>query len=192
MAPPLRRSRSTRTRAADSIMWNVLVRAGNDWLRHRDARLGSALAYYSVFSLGPLLLIVVSVAGLFFGREAVGSALNTQLRELLGPAGSQAVDAMLQGAGSQIGGSFAVVVGILLLMFAALGVVLQLKDALNTIWETRSRNTAVFGNICGPILYPSRAYLDWVSCSQSRLSSTQRFPACRRGSEPVRPFCGRS
>jgi membrane protein len=50
-------------------MWSVLIAAASDWLRHRDARLGAALAYYSVFSLGPLLLIVVSVAGLFFGTD---------------------------------------------------------------------------------------------------------------------------
>jgi membrane protein len=117
-------------------MWNVLVRAGNDWARHRDARLGAALAYYSVFSLGPLLLIVVSFAGLFFGREAVATALNDQLRTLLGPAGSQAVEAMLKGAGSQVGGTISAIVGVILLLVAALGVVVQLKDALNTIWET--------------------------------------------------------
>jgi len=92
-------------------MWSVLVTAANDWVRHRDARLGAALAYYSVFSLGPLLLIVVSVAGLFFGRESVATALNSQLRALLGSAGSQAVEAMLQGAGSQVGGSIAAVAG---------------------------------------------------------------------------------
>jgi membrane protein len=118
-------------------MWNVFVTAGNDWLRHRDARLGAALAYYSVFSLGPLLLIVVSIAGLFFGRETVATALNDQLRTLLGPAGSQAVEAMLQGAGSQTGGAVAAIVGVLLLLVAALGVVVQLKDALNVIWETK-------------------------------------------------------
>ena len=118
-------------------MWNVFVTAGNDWLRHRDARLGAALAYYSVFSLGPLLLIVVSIAGVFFGREVVSTALNDQLRSLLGPAGSQAVEAMLQGAGAQTGGAIAAVIGVLLLLIAALGVVAQLKDALNTIWETK-------------------------------------------------------
>ncbi len=118
-------------------MGSVLVAAGNDWLRHRDARLGAALAYYSVFSLGPLLLIVVSIAGLFFGREAVSTALNGQLRELLGPAGSQAVEAMLQGAGSQTSGTLAALIGVLLLLAAALGVVVQLKDALNTIWEAK-------------------------------------------------------
>lgn len=118
-------------------MWNTLATAANNWLRHRDARLGAALAYYSVFSLGPLLLIVVSIAGLFFGQGTVASALNEQLRSLLGNAGSQAVEAMLQGAGSQSGGAIAAIVGVVLLLFAALGIVVQLKDALNTIWEIK-------------------------------------------------------
>jgi membrane protein len=115
----------------------LLRSAANDWLRHRDARLGAALAYYSVFSLGPLLLIVVSVAGLFLGTENVSQAVSGQFRSLLGPLGSQAVEAMLKGAGSLSGGLLAATFGIVLLLVAALGVVVQLKDALNTIWETQ-------------------------------------------------------
>lgn len=107
------------------------------WLGHKCARLGAALAYYSVFSLGPLLLIVTSVAGLIYGQDAVRGALSTQFRGLLGPAGSEAVDAMLKGAGSQSAGTFATIFGVALLVVAAVGVVVQLKDALNTIWETR-------------------------------------------------------
>jgi membrane protein len=118
-------------------MWEVLVAAGRDWLRHRDARLGAALAYYSVFSLGPLLLIVVSVAGVLFGREAVSTALIAQLRTLLGPSGSLAVEAMLQGAGTRSGGVATAAIGIALLIVASIGVVIQLKDALNTIWDTK-------------------------------------------------------
>ena len=79
---------------------NIILTAGNDWLRHRDARLSATLAYYSVFSLGPLLLIVVSIAGLFFGTQRVSTALTGQFRALLGPLGSQGVEAMLKGAGS--------------------------------------------------------------------------------------------
>jgi membrane protein len=66
-------------------VWQLLKTAASDWLRHREARLGAALAYYSVFSLGPLLLIVVSIAGLFFGEDAVRTALAAQFRSLLGP-----------------------------------------------------------------------------------------------------------
>jgi membrane protein len=118
-------------------MWTLLKTAANDWLRHRDARLGAALAYYSVFSLGPLLLIVVSIAGLFFGEDAVRGALTTQFRSLLGPLGSQAIETMLKGAGSPASGTLAAAIGIILLILAAVGVVVQLKDAINTIWETK-------------------------------------------------------
>ena len=116
-------------------MWNVLTIAYNNWSRHRSARLGAALAYYSVFSLGPLLLIVISIAGLWFGQDAVRGSLTGQFRELLGPDGAQAVEAMLKGAASTQTGGIAAVVGVVLLLIAALGVVAQLKDALNTIWD---------------------------------------------------------
>jgi membrane protein len=123
-------------------MWTVITRAASDWFRHHDARLGAALAYYSVFSLGPLLLIVVSIAGLFFGGDAVREALTVQFRALLGPTGSQAVEAMLKGAGSPGSGVLSGIVGVVLLLVAALGVVIQLKDALNTIWETKEPASA--------------------------------------------------
>ena len=123
-------------------IWTILTRAGNDWLRHHDARLGAALAYYSVFSLGPLLLIVVSIAGLFFGGDAVRDALTVQFRGLLGPTGSQAVEAMLKGASSTGSGLLSGIVGVGLLLVAALGVVVQLKDALNIIWETKEPESA--------------------------------------------------
>ncbi|HEY8276805.1 MAG TPA: YhjD/YihY/BrkB family envelope integrity protein [Methyloceanibacter sp.] len=116
-------------------MRNVLTTAYNNWSRHRSARLGAALAYYSVFSLGPLLLIVISVAGIMFGQDAVRGSLTAQFRELLGPDGEQAVEAMLKGAASKQTGGIAALFGVALLLIAALGVVVQLKDALNTIWE---------------------------------------------------------
>jgi membrane protein len=123
-------------------MWAALTTAANDWLRHHDARLGAALAYYSVFSMGPLLLIVVSIAGIFFGGDAVREALTGQFRSLLGPTGSQAVEAMLKGASSPTSGVLSAVIGVALLLVAALGVVVQLKDALNTIWETKEPESA--------------------------------------------------
>jgi membrane protein len=116
-------------------MWNVLTSAYSNWSRHRSARLGAALAYYSVFSLGPILLIVISIAGLWFGQDAVRGSLTAQFRDLLGADGAQAVEAMLRGASSVRTGGIAAVSGIALLLIAALGVVVQLKDALNTIWD---------------------------------------------------------
>jgi membrane protein len=97
--------------------------------------MGAALAYYSIFSMGPLLLLVTAVAGLIFGQDAVRGRLSAQFQSLLGRTGNQAVEAMLAGAASQQSGRFAAVVGIGLLLVAAVGVVAQLKDAMNTIWN---------------------------------------------------------
>jgi membrane protein len=116
-------------------LWSLLKTAASGWLRHRSARMGAALAYYSVFSLGPLLLIVTAVAGLIWGGEAARGSIVTQFRGMLGDSGSQAVEAMLQGASSSVAGGWSAVVGIVLLLIAAVGVVVQLKDALNTIFE---------------------------------------------------------
>jgi membrane protein len=116
---------------------SLLVAAVKEWLRHKSPRLGAALAYYSVFALGPLLLIVTGVAGLVFDADMVRQQLSGQFRSLLGPTGAQAVDAMLKGAeGPRQSGWLATFAGIGLLLVAALGVVAQLKDAINTIWET--------------------------------------------------------
>lgn len=122
--------------------WAILKTAINQWFSHRSARLGAALAYYSVFSMGPLLLIVTAVAGFFWGDEAVRGGLSAQFRSLLGETGSKAVEAMLAGASAPLSGGIAAVTGIVLLVVAALGVVVQLKDAMNTIWEVEAPETS--------------------------------------------------
>jgi membrane protein len=125
-----------------AVILRVLKTAVDQWFRHRSARLGAALAYYSVFSMGPLLLIVTSVAGLVFGTDAVRGSLSAQFRSLLGETGSRAIEAMLAGASSAQSGHLAAIAGIALLLVAALGVVAQLKDAMNTIWNVEEPSEA--------------------------------------------------
>jgi membrane protein len=115
--------------------WVLLKGAAADWAKHKDARQGAALAYYSVFSLGPLMVIAIAIAGFFFGQEAVRGEVGSQLKGLLGDVGAQAVEAMLAGASQPQQGIVATVLGVGTLLFAAVGVVVQLKDALNTVWE---------------------------------------------------------
>jgi membrane protein len=91
-----------------------------------------------VFSLGPLILIAISVAGLVFGAEAVQGQVLRTLKGLLGDTGTQAIEAMLKGADRPREGMVATVIGIGTLLFAAIGVVVQLKDALNTVWEVET------------------------------------------------------
>ena len=124
------------------MTWTIITTAVDQWFRHRSARLGAALAYYSVFSMGPLLLIVTSIAGLFFGADAVRGSLSAQFSSLLGETGSKAVENMLAGASSEQSGMLAGATGVVLLLVAALGVVVQLKDAMNTIWNVEEPKEA--------------------------------------------------
>jgi membrane protein len=118
--------------------WALLKQAAANWLEHKDARQGAALAYYSVFSFGPLTVIAIAIAGLVFGPDAVRGEVAAQLKALLGDGASQAIEAMLAGASQPRQGIVATVLGIGTLLFAAVGVVVQLKDALNTVWEVQA------------------------------------------------------
>jgi membrane protein len=117
------------------MWWTVLKQAATDWSSHKDARQGAALAYYSVFSLGPIIVIAIAVAGMLFGRDAVTAQVMSSIEDMLGKAGAGAVEAMLAGASRPAAGILATILGVGALLFAAIGVVVQLKDALNVVWE---------------------------------------------------------
>jgi membrane protein len=117
------------------MLWTVAKEAAGNWSGHKDFRQGAALAYYSVFSLGPIILIAIAVAGFFFGRDAVSGQVASSVKDMLGDTGAKAVQAMLVDAGRPREGLIATLMGFGALIFAAIGVVVQLKDALNTVWE---------------------------------------------------------
>jgi len=117
------------------MLWTVAKEAAGNWFSHKDSRQGAALAYYSVFSLGPIIVIAIAVAGFFFGREAVSGQVAASIKDMLGDTGAKAIQAMLVDAGRPREGLIATLLGLGALLFAAIGVVVQLKDALNTVWE---------------------------------------------------------
>ena len=105
-------------------------------------RLGAALAYYTIFSIGPLLLIAVAMAGLFFGQEAAQGRISGELDKVFGSQMSQAMEKMIQAANKPKSGTLATIVGVFTLILGASGVFGQLKDALNTIWNVEKKKTA--------------------------------------------------
>ena len=120
-------------------LWPALKGAASDWSAHKSAKAGAAIAYYSIFSIGPLIVVVISLAALFFGREGVQQEVTQAIRGLLGDKGSEAVNAMLTAAGAPSEGVFASIIGTVTLVFAAIGVVVQLKEALNVVWEVKPK-----------------------------------------------------
>jgi membrane protein len=119
------------------VLWGVLKEAAESWSAHKDSRQGAALAYYSVFSIGPLIVIATAIAGFVFGRDAVAGQVAMSIKDLLGETGANAIQAMLIDASRPRAGVLATLLGTGALLFAAIGVVVQLKDALNTVWEVR-------------------------------------------------------
>jgi membrane protein len=110
-----------------------------EWSEDRVPRLGAALAYYSVLSLAPLLLIAIAVAALIFGDEAAQGQIVGQISGLVGEQGAAAIQSMLVNASKPGVGSFAAIIGLATLLFAASGVFGGLQDALNTIWEVQPK-----------------------------------------------------
>jgi membrane protein len=100
--------------------------------------LGAAMAYYSVFSLAPLLLTIISIAGLVFGRAAVQNEVAGQIQSLIGSDAAQQVQSMLSHqAQNQSGGIIGTVLGVLTLIFGATGAFAALQDALNKAWHVQ-------------------------------------------------------
>ena len=116
-------------------MWGIVKEAGSESLVDRVPRLGAALAFYATFALAPLLVIVVAIAGLVFGRDAAENRMLGEMRSLVGNEGGDALQAMVAAAGRPGAGVLASLVGGLVLLFGAVGLFGELQDALNTIWE---------------------------------------------------------
>ena len=109
------------------------------WSKHKAPRLGASLAFYTLLSLTPLLLVAISVVGLVFGHKAAEVGIIDQVNELIGPQGAKAIEALLEGAQNKTHGVIATAVGLVTLLFGASGVLIELRDALNTIWDVPTR-----------------------------------------------------
>ncbi len=110
-----------------------------EWNHDKAPRHGAALAYYTVFSIAPLLVIVIAVAGLVFGQQAAEGRIIAQIQELVGQQGAQFIQTLLQNARKPSSSIVASIIGVVTLLIGALGVFGQLQDSLNTIWEVQPK-----------------------------------------------------
>ena len=117
----------------------VLKKAGNAWIDDHAQSMGAALSYYTIFSLAPMLLIAISIAGLVFGRDAAQGAVVEQLRALIGESAAQGVQDLLRNVSRPAQGIVATVTGFVVLIVGATSVFAELQDDLNRIWEAPVR-----------------------------------------------------
>ncbi len=113
--------------------------AVNSWMDDYAPSMGAALAYYTMFSVAPLLLIVISVAGLVFGREAATGEIFEQLQGLMGAQGAEAIQSLLQSVNKPTEGIIATVIGTVVLVIGATTVFSELQDSLDRIWRAPAR-----------------------------------------------------
>ena len=117
------------------MVWGLVKRAALKWNADDCLTLGAALAYYTVFSLAPVLVIAIAVAGAVFGQEAAQGEIVSQIRGLVGEEGATAIQSLIESAGRQSAGGRATFIGLLVLLFGSTSAFSQLQSALNKIWE---------------------------------------------------------
>jgi len=116
-------------------LWDVMKETASEWSEDNATRLAAALAYYTVLSIAPLLVLAVSIAGLVFGEEAAKGQIASELSGVVGPQAGEGIQTMLKHAKSPEEGTIGSIVGIVVLFFGASGVFGELQSSLNTIWE---------------------------------------------------------
>jgi len=125
--------------ALPAAWWRLIKQVATSWLDDYVPSMGAALAYYTIFSLAPLLLIVVSVAGLVFGEDAARGEIQSQLQDLMGERGAGAVQNLLANARQPSESLAATAIGLVILLVGATTVFAELQDALDRIWRVPGR-----------------------------------------------------
>jgi membrane protein len=116
-------------------VWELVKATFSSWLNDYAPSMGAALAYYTLFSIAPLLLIVISTAGLVFGEQAVRGEIFDQLRGLMGEQGAQAVQTLLESVSQPEKSAAGTIIGTVLLLVGATTVFGELQDAFDRIWR---------------------------------------------------------
>jgi membrane protein len=120
-------------------IWMLTREATSEWAADRAPRLGAALSYYTVFSLAPVLILAIAVAGLFLGREAAQGEIVNYLTGTFGRDTAEVIQSALVKASEQKAGIIASIIGVITLLIGATGVMVELQGALDTVWKVMPR-----------------------------------------------------
>ena len=120
-------------------IWWMMREAFSAWSQHEAPRMGAALAFYTILSLAPLVILVISIVALVIGESSAQDQLVGQVRNMVGKQGAEAVKGLIDQAREPAAGSFAVVIGVLTLLIGASGVFGELRSGLNKIWNVAPR-----------------------------------------------------
>lgn len=129
-------------------LWKMLLEVYNDWSDDKASRLAAALAFYTILSLAPILVIVIAIAGFAFGAPVVREEIANTIQNLVGRDGADAIKMVMENAAMPGHNTIAETAGLLVLIFGAAEVFIQLKDSLNDVWDVKPRlDQGVLGTI---------------------------------------------
>lgn len=120
-------------------IWKLLQETFKEWSEDKASRLAAALAYYTIFSIAPLLIIVIAIAGAVFGEEAARGQIVGQIQGLVGKDGAALIQTAIQNANKPKTGAIASIISVVVLLVGATGLFTELQDSLNTIWEVKPK-----------------------------------------------------
>jgi membrane protein len=126
-----------------SAVWKFLKETVLAFIEDEALTRGAAIAFYTVTSIAPVLLIVIAIAGLAFGQDAARNAITGQLSGLMGQQAADVLQSAIASAGTKSSGIWATLIGIFTLILTASGVFGEMQTALNTIWKTKPKGTTV-------------------------------------------------
>lgn len=125
----------------------VLVESLRSWIDHRASSKGAALAFYTLFSMTPILVLAIAGAGYVFGAEAAQGEIIAQVQELVGPNGAQAIQALLAAASDPASGLVATLIASALLLLGTTTVFVELKGSLDELWGIEQTRQSTFGEL---------------------------------------------
>ena len=120
--------------------WQIILAAGNAWVDDYAPSMGAALSYYTLFSLAPLLVLIIAIAGMVFGQDAAQGAIIAQLQGIMGEDGAKAVQDLLLAAREPSTGIIASIVGAFLLLLGATAIFAELQTDLDRIWQVPAKD----------------------------------------------------
>ncbi|HEY9767921.1 MAG TPA: YihY/virulence factor BrkB family protein [Coleofasciculaceae cyanobacterium] len=123
-------------------IFKLIKEAFGEWQQDKASMLAAALAYYTVFSIAPLLVIAIAIAGAVFGQDAAQGEIVSQINQLVGQEGAEAIETILANANRPQLGNLASIISLVVLFIGASGVFAQLQEALNTVWNVKANPNA--------------------------------------------------
>lgn len=122
----------------------VIKNAGNGFLEHKVLKMSAALAFTTMFSLGPLLLVILFISDFFLGRKAVEGTIYGQIKNFVGPSSANQIQSIIENLSLSKEGTVAGIIGVITLLIGATSVFAEIQDSINTIWGIKPKKQSGF------------------------------------------------